>query len=75
MKTLVLQNNHMIGTGLPDWPFHGQIKKIWPFFELRGYEKIILAISAIWPLIWPFLQKFQLMCIITVVVINFFQFC
>jgi len=31
--------------GLPDWPFHGQFRKIWPFFDCAGDEKTHLAIS------------------------------
>jgi len=25
--------------GLPEWPFHGQFRKIWPFFNCAGHEK------------------------------------
>jgi len=31
-------------TGLPDWPFHGQFRKIWPFLNWAGHEKTHLAI-------------------------------
>jgi len=25
------------------WPFHGQFRKVWPFFECAGYEKTHLS--------------------------------
>ena len=30
--------------GLPDWPFHGQFRNIWPFFNCAGHEKTPLPI-------------------------------
>ena len=30
--------------GLPDWPFHGQFRKIWPYLNCAGHEKTHLAI-------------------------------
>ena len=35
---------HLCTPGLPDWPFHGQFRKILPFFNCAGHEKTHLAI-------------------------------
>jgi len=34
----------MSDTGLPDWPFYGQFRKIWPFWKCAGHEETHLAI-------------------------------
>ena len=44
----------MLLSGLPTWPFYGQISKIWPFFRLVGHRKKNWPFSQIWPFIWPF---------------------
>jgi len=41
-------------TGLPDWPFHGQFRKIWPFLNWAGHEKTHLAILQNLAIFWPF---------------------
>jgi len=41
-------------SGLPNWPFHGQFKKIWRFLKCAGHEKHIWPFYKIWPVFGPF---------------------
>jgi len=38
-------------TGLPDWPFYGEISEIWPYFNLIGRTIFGLAV-------WLFFGRF-----------------
>jgi len=38
------QRNTTGEVATPDWPFHSQFRKIWPFFNCAGHEKTLLAI-------------------------------
>ena len=42
--------------GLPDWPFYGQFRNIWPFFNCAGHKKRIWPFCEIWPFFWPFFR-------------------
>jgi len=40
--------------GPPDWPFHGQLKKISHFLNALAMKKHIWPFYKIWPIFWPF---------------------
>jgi len=37
------------GSGLPVWPFKGQISKIWPRFKLVGLKNFGCPSGLFWP--------------------------